>query len=438
MTNPLSPPGRARKSPSLAALLSFLWPGLGQVYAGHKVSALLFTLPVIGLLAALAINLQDGVKVVVARLLDPQFAFLVFLAIVALGMWRLLAVLNAYVGGDARLAGRAGERFALVLLVAAILATHAGGAYFLWSTYTMDTQIFGGGQSDPVEPGMAPVTNDRVTILLAGLDEYSTRSESLYDSIMVVSLDKTSHRVAMVSVPRDTTGFPYYFGGTSKIKINALPTYVRNGWVNSPDQPVTTLIKEVSFLVGVPINYYAIMDLASFSKMIDMVGGIDITVPNAVVDPTYDWLDHSPYGFSISAGTHHMNGRIALAYVRSRHGSGNSDWQRAGRQQQLLAALEQKMASPSMILKLPSLTSQAATLVHTNFPAGQVDDMVQAADTIPGTSYDRVVLGPPYSVGGTSSSAYTSCLKLDKVAEVSVKFFGKTSAYYGKTQKPTC
>jgi LCP family protein required for cell wall assembly len=274
--------------------------------------------------------------------------------------------------------------------------------------------------------------------MLAGLDEYSTRSESLYDSIMVVSLDKTSHRVAMVSVPRDTSGFPYYFGGTSKIKINSLPTYVRNGWVKSPDQPVTTLIKEVAYLVGIPINYYAIMDLASFSKTIDMVGGIDISVPNAIVDPTYDWLDRSTAGFSISAGNHHMSGRIALAYVRSRHGTGNSDWQRAGRQQQLLVALEQKMASPSMLLKLPQLTSQAASLVHTNFPADQVADMVKATDAIPSTSYDRVVLGPPYSVGGTTNGAYTSCLKLDKVAEVSVQFFGKASAYYGKTQKPTC
>jgi polyisoprenyl-teichoic acid--peptidoglycan teichoic acid transferase len=438
LTNTLPPPVRAPKSPSLAALLSFLWPGLGQAYAGHRLAALLFTVPFVGLIGALAYNLQDGIKVVVARLLDPQFAFLVLIAIVGLGIWRLLAVLNAYGGADTRLVGRAGERFALVLLLVAIVATHAGGAYFLWSTYTMDTEIFGGGQNDPVEPGMAPVTNDRVTIMLAGLDEYSTRSESLFDSIMVVSLDKTSHRIAMISVPRDTSAFPYYFGGTSKIKINALPTYVRNGWVKSGDQPVTTLIKEVSYLVGIPINYYAIMDLASFSKMIDMVGGIDITVPNAIVDPTYDWLDHSTAGFSISAGKHHMSGRIALAYVRSRHGSGNSDWQRAGRQQQLLVALEQKMASPTMLLKLPSLTSQAASLVHTNFPADQVDDMVKEADAVPDTSYDRVVLGPPYSVGGTTNGAYTSCLKLDKVAEISVKFFGKDSAYSGKTQKPTC
>jgi LCP family protein required for cell wall assembly len=209
-------------------------------------------------------------------------------------------------------------------------------------------------------------------------------------------------------------------------------------WVKSGDQPVTTLIKEVGYLVGIPINYYAVMDLASFSRMIDMVGGIDINAPNAINDPSYDWLDGSPYGFKISAGVHHMNGRIALAYVRSRHGSGNNDWQRAGRQQQLLVALEQKMASPSMLLQLPQLTSTAGSLVHTNFPADQVADMVSAADSIPAGNYDRYVLGPPYSVSGTSSTAYTSCLKLDKVAALSVQLFGKDSTYSGKQQPPTC
>ncbi len=399
---------------------------------------MLFTLPVLLVLGALVVVASDGLKVFAARFLEPRFAFIALVVVVFLGLWRLTAVMNAFRQGDDRLHGRAGERFALGLLLVAIVATHAGGAFYLWSTYTMDTQIFGGGSSDPVEPGMAPVSGDRVTIMLAGLDEYSTRSESLYDSIMVVSFDKASQHVAMVSVPRDTAGFPYYFGGNSKIKINALPTYVRNGWVKSPDQPVTTLIKEVGYLVGIPINYYAVMDLASFSKMIDMVGGVDINAPNAINDPSYDWLDGSPYGFQISAGTHHMNGRIALAYVRSRHGSGNNDWQRAGRQQQLLVALEQKMSSPSMILQLPQLTGTAGSLVHTNFPADQVAGLVAQADSIPAGNYDRYVLGPPYSVSGTSSTAYTSCLKLDKVAALSVQLFGKDSAYYGKKQAATC
>jgi len=50
-----------------------------------------------------------------------------------------------------------------------------------------------------------------------------------------------------------------------------------------------TLVKEVSYLVGIPINYYAVMDLDGFVKMIDRVGGIDVDNPSAINDPSYDW-----------------------------------------------------------------------------------------------------------------------------------------------------
>jgi LCP family protein required for cell wall assembly len=434
-------PRTSPKSPSLGALLSFLWPGLGQLYAGRFGLGILFGIPAVLVTAVVAyvffVASDQDIAVAAARLIDPSVAMAALVTVVALGAWRLLAVLNAFVQGDTRLTGRGGERVALLLLALAILATHAAGAVYLWSAYDIGNNTFGGG-SGPVEPGMAPLDGSRVTILLTGLDQYSTRSESLYDSIMVVSFDKSTNRVAMISVPRDTSGFPYYWGGQSKIKINSLPTYVRNGWVTSPDQPFTTLVKEVSYLVGIPINYYAVMNLANFMTMIDMVGGIDITNPAAINDPTYDWLDGSPYGFKLGAGPVHLNGRLALAFARSRHGAGNSDYQRAGRQQQLLLALEKKMASPSVALNLPAWTQQAGSLIRTNFPASQVADMVAAGQKIPADNFDRYVLGPPYSVSSATSLASTSCLKLDMVAALSVKLFGQASRYYGKTQPPTC
>ena len=80
----------------------------------------------------------------------------------------------------------------------------------------------------------------------------------------------------------------------------------------------------MSYLVGIPINYYAWMDVGGFVKMIDAVGGIDVNNPEVIADPTYDWLDGSPHGFYLSAGPHHLDGRDALAYVRSRHTFGDT------------------------------------------------------------------------------------------------------------------
>lgn len=438
MSNTRTVRRQGSKSPSLGALLSFLWPGLGQMYAGRFRLAIIFGIPAVALAAILFYEARDGASVLVARFLDPAFAWAALVAVVGLGLWRLLSVTHAYLQGDRRLTGRGGERMALLLLVMAIVASHAAGAVYLWSAYDIGSHTFGGESAGGDVTAVTPVTGSRTTILLTGLDQYSTRSESLYDSIMVVSFDKATNRVAMVSVPRDTAGFPFYWGGTSKIKINSLPTYVRNGWVSSPDQPFPTLVKEISYLVGIPINYYAVMNLANFMTMIDMVGGVDINNPAAVNDPTYDWLDGSPYGFKLAAGQQHLNGRLALAFARSRHGSGNSDYARAGRQQQLLLALEHKMSSPSVIVNLPSWTQQAGSMIRTDFPASQVADMVAAGQKIPAENFDRYVLGPPYSVSSATANASTSCLMLDKVAALSIKLFGQDSLYFGKTQRPTC
>jgi polyisoprenyl-teichoic acid--peptidoglycan teichoic acid transferase len=438
LTTSSAAPRRRPTSPSLAALLSFIWPGLGQFYARRTVWAILFAVPAVLALAVVLFAAQDGLAVMVARLLDPSVAGMVFVAVVALGLWRLLAVRHAYGLADERSRGRLVERFALTVLLTAIVAGHAFGAVYIWSAYQMDLGIFKVG-GNGAESAQLPASGSRVTVLLAGLDQYTGRSERLYDSLMVVSVDTATNRIAMVSVPRDTSGYPLYWGGTAKVKINAIPTYVSNGWLKSPDKPVTTLVKEVGYLVGVPINYYGVLDLGSFMKIVDMVGGVDINNPAAIDDPTYDWLDGSPYGFQLSAGTHHLNGRLALAYARSRHGSGNSDYARAGRQQQLLKAVLHKVGTPAVALKLPDLMSQAASLVSTNFPASRVADMIDFAQSVPASGFDSVVLSPPaYSVSNATASASTTCLELDKVAPLSVKLFGSDSRYSGLTQPPTC
>ena len=62
--------------------------------------------------------------------------------------------------------------------------------------------------------------------------------------------------------------------------------------------------------------------------MIDLVGGVTVDNPKAINDPRYDWLD-GRRGFRLTAGKHKLDGDTALAYVRSRQGVGDNDFQRA-------------------------------------------------------------------------------------------------------------
>jgi LCP family protein required for cell wall assembly len=443
----------AGRSPAGAALLSFLWPGLGQLYTGRRRLAVLFALPAFLVLLLLAYELRQGAVVFAARFADPSFSLAAVAVVFLLGLWRVWAVGHAFASGERRRTRRAFDRLVLFALAAAIVVSHAGAGYLLAETSGAGSRLFGQGNTDLIDqatpggsqaPGSslpAPAVNGRITILFTGVDAAPSRSEHLYDSIMVVSYDPQTNSVQMVSVPRDSASFPFYFGGvdSAKTKINSVPTYVRNGWIKSPDSPYITLVKEVSYLVGIPINYYAVMDLNGFIKMIDTVGGIDVVNAGVIADPTYDWLDGNAGVFYLAAGPQHLDGRTALAYVRSRHGTNNSDWRRASRQQEVLIALLHKMAQPSQLLKLPSLISTVGSSVTTTFPADKVADYVAMAQDVPTKNFSQVVLGPPYSVTGISSATSSTCLINAKVAALSVQLFGADSTWSGKpAPRDTC
>ena len=466
-----------RGIPWLAAFLSFLWPGLGQLYAGRRRQALAFAVPALVVLLIALYQARQGLLVLGARFVDPAFAVAALLIILALGALRIAAVVHAYlaVGGSTRGpavgAGRAtrarrNERAILGILIALILVTHGAGGALAYMDYSTWSQVFTPGVTDPSFPpssdspppdvfagGSEPPSSfvptespspipGRVTILITGEDSFPTRGEHLFDSIQIVSLDEATNKVAILSIPRDTAAFPLYYGGSvgPTMKINALVTYIQHGWIKSPDDGMTTLVREVGYLIGIPVDYYAIINLAGFVKLIDAVGGIDIVNPSAIIDPSYDWLTTNRLGFVLSAGPHHLNGANALAFVRSRHGANNNDYMRASRQQQVMVALERKMASPNMIGQLQTVMQTVASSVKSNFPPGRVADMVAIGDQIPAENITTKVLGPPWSDTGIGAKYHTStsCLRLDKISVLSVQLFGSNSRYYGKTQPNTC
>jgi|ERR1035437_166478 LCP family protein required for cell wall assembly len=456
--DPNKPTAKNRgRSPSLAAALSFLWPGLGQLYEGKRRQAALFAAPAVLALLLLVYQLRAGAVVFAARIFaDRTFGLAAVAILLLLCALRAASVALAFLGGERRRTRRIPERLILVALVAVIVLSHAGVGYFMLTASNAGEQMFsppqnsslidltnpsidiGAGQTQ-ITPLKPPSLDSRVTILFTGVDSAPSRGEHLYDSIMVVSYDPHTNSVQMVSVPRDEASYPMYYGNHPVVavttRINSIPTYVKNGWIPSPDSPYMTLVNEVSYLVGIPIDYYAVMDLAGFAKMIDMVGGIDVVNPSAIDDPTYDWLDGKTFGFQLNAGSQHLTGKQALAYVRSRHGAGDNDWHRESRQQEVLVSLLHRMSQPSQLLNLPTIISTLGSNIATNFPAQSVADYVGFGQNVPSGNFNQVVLGPPtYTILNVNhvDSASTTCLLNDKVAALSIQLFGKDSTWYGK------
>jgi LCP family protein required for cell wall assembly len=221
----------------------------------------------------------------------------------------------------------------------------------------------------------------------------------------------------MVSVPRDLYGVPLPDGTPFNQKLNALMATASMDPVRYPLGGVGTLKATIGQLLGVEIHYFAAVNLLGFKQAIDAVGGVDVTVDRAVADPTYidEFGTHS--GFYMNAGVYHMDGHTALGYVRSRKGVGDSDFTRADRQQQLLAALTSELTAGNLVVALPGLLDAVKNTIATDIPAAQLPRLAQAVQDADMSHLERVVLQPPefMSVDPASAAGYILIPDLDAI-----------------------
>jgi LCP family protein required for cell wall assembly len=277
--------------------------------------------------------------------------------------------------------------------------------------------------SEPVKPA-------RINILLTGIDSDVHRSHALNDTILVASLDPTTGDLAMVSFPRDMSRLPMPGGKTYMGKINSLMPYADKHRDEYPEGGMAALTKEVGYLLGVPVDYYASVDLEGFRKLIDRVGGVTVNVQTAINDPGYGgWDTPGKIGFKISTGKHTLDGETALAFVRSRKSPGDSDFGRAARQQQLLVALQRKLVDPAMLPNLPGLLQDATKTLKTNFPPDRIAEVLDLARKTDEKATKKYVLGPPYSNHPTNLSTYILIPDMKRIAKLSVELFGDDSRY---------
>jgi LCP family protein required for cell wall assembly len=433
-----------------------VWPGAGQWYLGRRRTALIYAIPIALVLVAAIGQATGGLTDLAIQMFAPTYSLTVLVLIVLLGLWRLMSMAGALTSTGRPVRARSRSMAVFIALAGVVVVSHATIGYYAWSFYQAGTKIFGNDQEvmgspqpntsdDPgdglvfspgvgpqVTPFATPATQQaRINILLTGIDSSTIRDHSLNDTLIVASIDPVSKKISMLSFPRDIANFPLWNGGTYTGKINSLMNYASAHRSQFPDGPLNTLMKELGYLAGVDIHYYAAVNLDGFRSVVDQVGGVDIDNPKAINDPGYGgWTDGRPIGFVLSAGHHHLDGQTALAYARSRKGLGDNDFTRARRQQQLLVALARKLADPAMLPRLPALLNAASETVRTNFPADRLGEMLALGRDIPDDAISRVVLGPPYAIRPADSSG-TYSLKIDfvRLAALSIKLFGSDSRY---------
>ncbi|OGJ43892.1 hypothetical protein A3J23_03435 [Candidatus Peregrinibacteria bacterium RIFCSPLOWO2_02_FULL_48_14] len=183
------------------------------------------------------------------------------------------------------------------------------------------------------------VSNDETfDILVLGTNGAHT------DSIMVASINEEKEKISLFSIPRDL-----YINGR---RINAYYTYYG----------VDQLERMVESVTGLEMDKYVQVDLAGFTEIVDILGGLDIYVSEDIYDSLYPNGKGGYLTYSISKGLHQMDGTEALRYARSREST--SDFDRSERQQVVMTAVRNKLMELDGLMDIKQLTAIFQTVME--------------------------------------------------------------------------
>ena len=239
----------------------------------------------------------------------------------------------------------------------------------------------------------------RVNILVVGVDNAAT----LTDSIEVISVDTINKQSSITSIPRDLY---VTIPGYGRSKINAAYRYAEGNKAGTGSALLKTIVGSI---LNIDITNYALTDFKGLEDLVDSLGGVDVTVTQAIDDPFFPANVGDGFApFSISAGPHHLDGKTALRYARSRETT--SDFDRARRQQQIIDALRKKALSAGVLANPVKITNILQALGHsfkTDLQVSQIKTLLGIFNTIPSGKNTSFVLDTSTDLGLLNSSSNT-------------------------------
>ena len=306
---PQEPPGRPssrdrRGRPLVAALLSCLVPGVGQLYLGYRRRGAAM-LVVTVLCLAVGVGLWSEPSAVSRMVLEPRALLALLVADAGLLVFRVVAVVDAYLlarrdGGPqpASAGWRRGAAAGLVVVLGLTAAPHAAAAYYDLQAHDLLTSVFAGddplwhgrgGERQENANGMVTAIPGRVTVLLLGGDAGPGRTGLRTDTMMVASLEVASGKLSLFGLPRNMVQVPLpdgpaadYFGDCRCFPrlLNELYAFAEDErpdlFPNSRRPGIAAVAGAAEELLGLPIDHYALVDLLGFVDVVDALGGVTV------------------------------------------------------------------------------------------------------------------------------------------------------------------
>lgn len=243
---------------------------------------------------------------------------------------------------------------------------------------------------------------ERVNILLLGIDQRDYEEGPWRtDTMIVLTIDPVTMTGGVLSIPRDLwVPIPGY----NEARINTAHYF--GDVYDYPGGGPALAVQTVEYNLGVPIHYYVRANFTAFEKIVDLIGGIDVVVPEEINDPKYP--DRNSPGYDplyIPAGRQHLDGEMALKYARTRYSLG-ADFDRAKRQQQVLDAILYRVTSldmlPDLALKAPQLWQTLEGAVETDLSLEQIIALANLASEIEPEARRYGVINEKYTQNWTT------------------------------------
>ena len=225
--------------------------------------------------------------------------------------------------------------FAVSILTGVVLYFLPAIQVALRDTGQANTSLGGNPQLRPVSASESLSSTSPFTLLLLGSDSDSKfKGDYLTQSMILTRVDPVTKHVTMLSIPRDLW-VRLCNGGNGKID----QAFLHGG--------AQCAIQTVEKDLNVHVDYYAWIGLQGLVSVLNQVGGVNVIANNPVMDDYYpaDLSGGNPFAYQrilVLPGAQHMDGTLALEYVRARHDDAYGDFARSQRQQQILIALRAK------------------------------------------------------------------------------------------------
>ncbi len=414
-----------RRGLSLLAM-SLVVPGSAQIAAGNR------RLGRIGLrmwLGLLALAVLTGLLALVARgllvtvMTTGWVLWLGSFILLGVGLVWVLMLVNAW--ATARPGSMGGGRGAVFSLIAGVLV--ASLTFGTWtaaaamrSSGSLVSTVFAGGGESKSNAG-------RINVLLIGADSGDDREGTRADTIMVASIDATTGRTVLLGLPRNMEDVPFpdysplkklypkgYGCPTHECLLNAIYTLGEEHKALYPGVKlpgVQATREAVEEVLGLKLNYFAMVDMQGFVSLVDAVGGVRIDLnkrtpigggPNGGylwIEPKKDLL---------------MDGNLALGIARSRYQS--SDYERMVRQRCVLNGMLNQLDPFTVATKFGQLASATEKGLVTDVPSSEINRLAELALKTRQLDTTSVSFTPPLIYPGTPNWALIRQTVKDTIA----------------------